>query len=298
MLRIPEIARFLLITLLFLSIGCKNEELERQNKDLQAKTQQLSQDLAERDTYIDNVASSIDQVYAEIESAHSQEKQILQETAGPEGKKKLSNTEIRKELLARISVIDSNLRNNHQRIADLQKTVNSYKKQFAGLRKLVTDLKQKLQEREEAIVELQLRVQGLETEVAEKGRIIAERDSLITRQTGLIGEQHKKITTGFYVTGARRDLEEKGILKDEGGFLWGLLGSTSVLANGFDTKYFTPINKVDETTIHVNGRIRELIPKRDERFYSTEEISRSEWKLVIKDPTWFWQDNYLVIVTD
>jgi hypothetical protein len=143
---------------------------------------------------------------------------------------------------------------------------------------------------------LQQRVGELEGEVTQKTAMVAQRDSTIHQQESIITRQTSKINTGYYVMGGRGELKEKGIITDEGGLLWGLFGTTTILANGFDNTLFTPINKTTEMRIEVLGSISELVPKRNLQFYSiTVEKDRSVLQILKADQ--FWQDNYLVIIT-
>ncbi len=93
-------------------------------------------------------------------------------------------------------------------------------------------------------------------------------------------------------------MEKKDNIKSQGGFLCGCLGSTTVLSSGIDTKYFYPIDKFQNTTIDITGKVNEIIPKRSEKFYSVSEVNKNETKLTIAEPSNFWQDKYLVIITD
>jgi outer membrane murein-binding lipoprotein Lpp len=279
--------------------GCgKNDELEKRNAELQTKHSQLEQELASRDEYIENITSSVNEVYSNLETIRSKEKLVMNESNQLEAAKKLTREEIRQRLLSEISSIDTTLQKNRKKIDDLQSKVNSYRAQFASLRVLVTNLKKTIEEREASIAQLELKVKGLETEVGEKTQMLAERDSTITGQRATIEAQTHKMNTGFYVVGTRKDLESKGIIRNEGGFLWGLLGSTTVLASGFNHEYFRPINKWAEKTIEVKGNINEIIPKREAQFYSMKEPFNHQSVLSIVEPTKFWQDNYLVIITD
>ena len=278
--------------------GCKNQELEKQKQQLQLQNNELTQELATRDEYVERVTHSINEVYANIEGARARESILMRETEQMEGAKKRTSLEVREQLLAHIAAIDSNLANNRQRLDSLQAKLSSYKNQFAGLKKIIFTLKQSLLEREQAIADLNLRVQGLEAEVGEKTRLVAERDSVIGTQYTLIGEQHRQIVTGFYVIGTRRELESKGIIKDEGGFLWGMLGSTTNLSNGFDSKHFLPLHKFVDTTITIDGEIDEIVPKRNVKFYSQTILAGKKTRITILDPIGFWQDDYLVIIKD
>jgi len=272
--------------------GCgKNEELEKRNAELQSKHSQLEQELTSRDQYIEEITNSVNEVYNNLETIRSKEKLMMNESNQMEAAKKLTREEIRQRLISEISSIDTTLRKNRKKIDELQSKVNSYRAQFASLRTLVANLKKTIEEREASIAELELKVTGLQREVGEKTQMLAERDATISVQT-------HQMNTGFYVVGSRRDLETKGIIRNEGGFLWGLLGSTTVLASGFNREYFKPINKWDDKTIEVKGNINEIIPKRNTEFYSMREPFNHQSVLNIVEPTKFWQDNYLVIITD
>lgn len=290
----------LIAILVVVAWGCNSrvDELEKQNTDLQSSNHQLTQDLSERDAYVDNITQSINEVYNSLESVQAKERSLLKETTELEGEKKLTREEMRAKLLDKVGVIKTALHENQRTVADLQDKVNSFKTQYAGLKKMVTNLKSTIEEREKSIADLTLRIQGLENDVAMKTRMISEKDSAINDQTNTINVQHKQITTAYYVAGTRSELEKKGILKDEGGFLWGLLGSTSTLANGFDEKYFKPIDKTSDISIQVKGKIDEIIPKRNETYYTKTEGENDASTLTIADPNYFWQDKYLVIVTD
>ena len=287
-----------LVTILVLG-GCntRTNELEQQNAQLQARSDSLAQDLSTRDAYIENVTTSINTVYDNLEAARSKEKLLLKETNEMETRKKLSREEIRVKLSDRIATIDSALRQNRITISDLQKKVASYRSRYAGLKSMVESLKKSLGEREQEIAELQQRVQGLEGQVAEGKRMLADRESVITQQHGVIDNQTRKINTGYYIIGKRDELEKKGILAKDGGFLWGLLGSTTVLASGFSENDFTPIDKTQERTIEVKGKIGDIVPKRSQAFYSTM-VDGDQSKLTIAQPDNFWQEKYLVIITN
>lgn len=277
--------------------GCDNrsQELEK----LQRSNSELTQDLNARDEYVDKVTESINNVYNSLESMQVKENLILKEKTEMEAQKKYSRAEIRTMLLDKIGTINTDLNNNRQTLTDLQTKVNSYKSQYSGLKKMVGNLKKTIEEREQSITLLSQRVQGLENVVSEKTMLVTQRDSVIDQQHHVLNDQYKQITTAYYITGTRDELEKMGIITKEGGFMWGLLGSSTTLASGFDDKYFKPINKVEESTIRVAGKINDIIPKRSEQFYKKTEASDGEQSvLTIAQPDRFWQEKYLVIITD
>jgi len=286
--------------LLVATIGCNNksEQLEKLNTELQAKNSELANDLSARDEYIDTVTQTINDIYSNLESVRSREGVVLKESNEIESKKKLTSRDIREKLLVEVSLIDSSLKVNRKRITDLQSKLNSAKKQYTGLKNMVAALKQTIEEREATIAQLEQKITALETEVSTKTQMLVQSDSVIQQQHGIIDAQHSEINRAYYIVGTRRELESKGVIAKQGGWLWGLLGSTTVLSSGIDSKYFYPIDKFQNTTIDISGKIDEIIPKRDETFYSVGEVSKNEMKLIISQPQSFWQDKYLVIITD
>ena len=281
--------------------GCntRSDELEKQNAELQAKSNELNKELTNRDEFIGQVMESINGMHENLEGAREKERLLLNQTDKLEGTKKASSVEIRQGMLVQLADIDSSLKTDKKKLADLQAKVKSYKTQFASLNKMIANLKQTLEEREASIATLQTRVTELEGEVVQKNLMVAQRDSTINVQAGVITKQTTRINTGYYVIGTRRELKEKGIIADEGGFLWGLFGSTTILANGFNASLFSPIDKTTATKIDVRGNISEVIPKRNIACYSAaQSADRTSSTLSILKSDQFWQDNYVVIITN
>jgi hypothetical protein len=281
--------------------GCntRSKELEQQNAELQAKSNELYKELSTRDEYIGQVMETINGMHANLETAREKEKVIVSETDKMEGAKKASSGEIRQKMLGQLAEIDSTLKSDRKKLTDLQAKVRSNKVQIASLNTMIANLKATLEEREASIAALQGRVAELEGEVSQKTAMVAQRDSTIHVQESIITRQTSKINTGYYIIGTRRELKEKGVIADEGGLLWGLFGTTTILANGFDNSLFTPINKTTEMKIEVNGSVSEIVPKRNPSFYTTvPSADRERSTLQIMNADQFWQDNYLVIITN
>jgi DNA repair exonuclease SbcCD ATPase subunit len=273
--------------------GCSNrtEELEHQNTALQSTNQQLSQDLASRDEYVDKVTSSINDIYAKIEEVRAKEQSILRESSSLEAEKKLTREEVRSRLLDRIGTIRETLHDNFEKLAELQKKLSASSRQYAGLKKMVENLQKSIEERDQSIADLKTHISGLEQQVAEKTTMITQKDSVIDTQ-------YKQITTVYYIMGTRDELEKKGIIQKQGGFPWGIFGSTTILANGFDDKDFKTLNKTALNTIEVPAKIDEILPKRNAQYYTQTELGNDQSMLTIAEPNNFWQDKYLVIITD
>ncbi len=286
-----RLAAFALCALLV--IGCNNdkEELQKQLTDAQNARTSLQQDITDRDAYFEQVMKSVNEVYADLEKARIKEGELKKKGTGVEGPSQYTNVQSRDRLLQNISEIGSSLQENRKKIAALQVRMKDFKGQIAGLNSLIENLKASIAEREQSITQLQAKVEGLQATMAEKTKLIEEREMTIS-------EQQRAMNTGFYIIGTRDELRKKGIITDEGGFLWGLLGSTTVMSTGVDQSNFTPIDKTKDQTIKVDGRIEEILPKRNADLFAAKQNEEKSSELTIMSPGRFWQENYLVIVTD
>jgi hypothetical protein len=273
-------------------IGCNNnqDELQKQLAQTQSDKASLQSVIAERDKYLEEVMKSVNEVYADLEHARVKENLLVKRAGRSEGTAQSTTTDTKQDLLQEIGEVGSTLKENRNRIAALQARMKKFQGTISGLDTLVRNLMASLEEREHSIAQLQTRVQGLEGSLAEKTRMVQEREMTID-------EQRRTINTGYYVVGTRAELKKKGLIRDEGGFLWGLLGSTTIIESGLDPTQFTPIDKSINQTIHVKGKIEDLVPPRQESFFATAEGDESS-DLKIVSPDKFWQDRYLVIIVD
>jgi predicted nuclease with TOPRIM domain len=282
----------LLVALVLLFTGCDNR-----SDQLEKEKAQLQEAVKSRDEFIQTVLESINEVHNKLETARARENTIVRQTGALEEGKVLVNAENRVNIMHQIEDIDATLSENRKELADLETKLKSSKIQYASLNKMVDNLRESLDEREQSITQLSGRVESLENDVAEKTRLVAEKEAVINQRDSTIRDQQDMLNTAYYVVGDKDDLENKGIIKDEGGFLWGLVGSTTVLAKGVDNGYFKTVDKSREMTIEVSGKIDKIVPERDQSFYVEEQKSDGLSTLKIVKPERFWQQNLLVVVT-
>lgn len=276
---------------LFLA-GCSNksEELQQKVQQLEAERTALQQEMADKEKFYGEVVQAVNDVYKDIETARTQEAALLQQAGGPEGSPAAVNTPERQRLLANISSIGMTLKESQKKISALQARAKKLGADIASLNNVIQMLKQTIAEREASIAALEAKVQGLESQVAEQSQTISEKEEIISRQ-------QEMMRTGYYIAGTRAELKKKGIISDEGGFLWGLLGSTTVLSSGVTQKDFTPVDISTSEMFEVNGTIDEIVPARKPAFYAISPSGQKS-QLTIKDPERFWQDRYLVVILD
>lgn len=282
-----------------LFVGCGNqEELENRNRVLAAQ-------LASKDLMIEEVTTTVNEIHNALETAWAMEKNVVSQTAMTEEGVPISPAELKERILDRISDVRATLSENRKKITDLERRLRKNNTQYAGLQKMVDDLKVNLEARERSIAELSMRVEDLEHDLVQKAHLIeahettiASNKNIIATYESTINDQTKQLNTAYYIAGNRAELEEKGIIKDEGGILWGLTGTTTVLASDFDDQQFQPFDKSAGRTIQVSGEIEEIVPKRDESSYVQERTENGNSVLIIVRPEKFWREKLLVVVTE
>jgi hypothetical protein len=189
-----------------------------------------------------------------------------------------------------VKAIDTALEDNKAKISGLESRIKSLQRDHKGLNEMLTNVKAELALREERIAALETNIKNLEDDNTHKSMMLVERDSVIHNR-------EEELNTVYYIAGTRSELEEMGILADEGGFLWGLLGSTPVVASGVNESLFNRLDVRDEWVITIDGEIEELVPKRNQEYYISTPSGEDRSNLEILDGERFWQERYLVIIT-
>jgi len=278
----------LLVVFSFIMAGCgkSKEQIEMENQ-----ITKLKEEIASKDRFVEEVTSTINDIHNKLETTWAMQKNIVQKTPTVENGKVLSQVDLKTRIMDRISNISTIITENRKKIANLQHILSEQKTQYAGLSLLVDDLKKSLDEREKTIDSMRTQVQNLEGDIASKIKTITVRDETIENQT-------KQMNKVYYVAGKKNELEEKKIVSREGGILWGLLGTTTVLTNTFNDEEFTPLDKSKDMMIEVAGNIKEIVPVRDTASYTKEEKPDKRTLLTITKPEIFWRDSHVAIVTE
>jgi DNA repair exonuclease SbcCD ATPase subunit len=284
--------KFTVVVAVVLLAGCnaREKELEQQNVLLLSESDSLRGVIAERNRFFDEIVASINDVYVGLEAVRKGEEQIRMQAEGDEATMSVTSSASREHLLEQVKAIDTALEDNKAKISGLESRIKSLQRDHKGLNEMLTNVKAELALREERIAALETNIKNLEDDNTHKSMMLVERDSVIHNR-------EEELNTVYYIAGTRSELEEMGILADEGGFLWGLLGSTPVVASGVNESLFNRLDVRDEWVITIDGEIEELVPKRNQEYYISTPSGEDRSNLEILDGERFWQERYLVIIT-
>ncbi len=288
---------FPLLALLFILTGCdkaKVSELERKNADLQRQYDNVTHDLSLQSQYVDEVTKAINSVYGNMQRINEGEMMLSKSEKELEMGKGATQAQLRDRIVNQIAGIDTFLIQNRKKLNDLEKKLKNSRVKYDGLKKMVENLKTQLAEKEHSIAVLEEKLKEKNVQIQSLEERLTQKADTVYLKEQTIATQQKEIRKAYYTIGTLDEMQSKGIVNREGGFL-GLFGKTNVLASGFDRSDFITIDRLDQTTIEIAGKVAELIPKRKENYY-TITTEASSTKLLVLDPEKFWQDSYLVII--
>jgi hypothetical protein len=282
---------------------------DRSKPELEKTLAQVQQISAEKDSLLQDVMATtqfIADANTELSKVRTRAsgKPKVAETGENEGK--LSPSEQRSQLLARIKGItaslneaDSRLSASRKRVAMLDTNNSGLKSQLAAYDSTITSFKAIIESQKAQVVDLTNQVNALTTEntslkafnvqlTSEKSAVTDERDRLTTEKN-----------TVYYVIGTKDDLLKRHIIVQTGGMLG--IGKTQIPARELNKADFTSIDKtaVSEIPMPKAGTPYRIVTRQDVAALSTPPDSHGQVRdsLKISDPAAFWSaSKYLIII--
>ncbi len=284
-----KIVTLALTALLIASSSCSNkkqeEELRQQQALNEATTEELRSAIADRDQLIGLVN--------EISTGMDQIKQ-LENILTVSGKNETPGQ--RDQILADIAAIQATLTQRRERLAELEKKLNSSNLTNTNLKKTIAQLqgqidsqtreietlRTNLDEAKASISSLSGQVDSLHSTVT---TVVAQRDSTDNANVELTNE----LNTCYYAIGNKDEHQANKIIET------GFLRKTKIMEGDFDRNFFTRADKRTLTQIDLNSTKAEVLTKQPAGSYTIDDVNGHK-VLRITNPAQFWSlTNYLVI---
>lgn len=284
-----KIVTLALTALLIASSSCSNkkqeEELRQQQALNEATTEELRSAIADRDQLIglvNEISTGMDQI-KQLENILTVNGQS--ETPGQ-----------RDQILADIASIQATLTQRRERLAELEKKLNSSNLTNTNLKKTIAQLqgqidsqtreietlRTNLDEAKASISSLSGQVDSLHSTVT---TVVAQRDSTDNANVELTNE----LNTCYYAIGNKDELQANKIIET------GFLRKTKIMEGDFDRNFFTRADKRTLTQIDLNSTKAEVLTKQPAGSYTIDDVNGHK-VLRITNPAQFWSlTNYLVI---
>lgn len=183
-------------------------------KELQATIDGLNVELAQVNSEMENVMGILNDVQEGFQQINEAENRVNVQNA------ENAPANVKEQLKADMAFIQAKMKENRERIAELEERANKGDKNAAALRRTVKNLKAELAAKEEQIAALQAeieaknaRIQQLDTEVA---NLTGDKNALIAKNAAseqVIANQDKAMNQAWYVIAKKKSLKEQNILK-------------------------------------------------------------------------------------
>ncbi len=286
-----KIITLALTALLIASSSCSNkkeEELRQQQALNEATNEELRSAVADRDQLlglVNEISSGMDQI--------KQLENILAVNASNETPGQ------RDQIIADIAAIQQTLTQRRERLAELEKKLNSSSLTNSNLKKTISQLQGQIDSQTREIEtlrgnldEAKVHIEKLNTQVDSLSTtvttVVAERDSTDNANAELANE----LNTCYYAIGNKSELKENRIIET------GFLRKTKIMEGDFDRNFFTKADKRTLTQIDLNSTKAEVLTNQPAGSYSIDDANGHK-VLRITNPALFWSlTNYLVIKID
>jgi len=281
---------FLLALLMITGCGKKKEQAI---VDLQAKNAQLLAEFGKKDSLMNELFTSINDIEKNLSDITAREKLI---TEAPFDEKRM-NMDVRDKIMDEIILINNIMEENKKRLALLKDQLKKSDTKSSALQETIKLLTRKLEEKEieitglkEQLVKLNFTIEALNATVDTLREETASQSKVISQQDALIGEMN----TIWYVVGTKKELSELGIIEKAGGLLSGNMKMSEMInPDNFTTADMRSISriafessKVELVTVHPEGSYNLL--KENDKITGIEIINASD----------FWKSSrFLVIMT-
>lgn len=260
----------------------------KQENKLQATNDSLRSQLASRDNEMDSVLSLFNMIqegFSQINQA--QNRVTLSRTGSGEARQAA-----REQIQSDMQFIVTTMKENQQRIAELQARMKKSNLQSAELQKAIEGMQSELEMKNKQL-------EALQAELAQRNIVIEGMDKSITELSAnvenlavqneekakIVAEQDKDLHTAWFAIGTRSELKEKRILIDG-----------EVLTGNYEKDYFTKVDIRSLNTIALMSKKGELLTNHPAGSYELVKGADKMLTLKINNPTKFWSvSKYLVI---
>lgn len=263
--------------------------------NLTAKNSDLNELIENRDSVVNDLVSSFNEIEDNLKFIKEKRKQLSIE------QEKEGGTDKKEAIINDIKLMNKMLEESSAHIAQLEKKLkksgirlSAFQNKIASLSKTVADQNSQIEELRKTIEEKDMMVAGLNQRVDSMQYEIAKRNDTIESKQNLIAQKVDALNTGHVAYGTYKELKAKGLLTKDGGFLG--LGRTTELQENFDPEYFTDLNIQETKTIPIHSKKAMIITEHPDSSYTMVKQDGQIAYLQINNPEEFWKiSKYAVI---
>lgn len=282
---------YLMIACLALATSCQSRTEKTSENNTPTTSDSLQIALANQDSLlvlINDVAEGMNKI--------KQLENILASTSNLTAESQNRRKQISNDMLA----IQQTLQMRRERLAELEKKLQTSSANNAALKKTIQSLKQQISDQESSIENLRKELSNANIHIE---KLSANVDSLSTKVANVaaakeIAEQEAnelttELNTCYYAFGSKSELKEHKLIET------GFLRKTKILSGNFEQSYFTTADKRTLTTLEFHSKKAKVLTNQPADSYTMEEAPNGNKFIRITNPDRFWSvSNFLIVQVD
>lgn len=283
-LRVLMLGSMSALVLIACNKGPSPEELA-----LNAENVRLVNDLQGRDSLIGDMTHSFDEIQANIELMEGREQLIAENSS----EQQLSPNK-KDKIVRDLQLMNGLMKESRDRIKDLTARLDRSKIDAKGLRAKLKELDLQLAQRDSAITNMKGDLLARDFRIDQINKNLDSITMVVAKREAVIDQQTAELNKAFYVMGTEEELEAKGVLTKEGGFIG--IGKHTALNGEASSATFTQADVRDLHRIPVQAKKAELMSEHPASSYEMVKENDMIAYLEIKDADAFWKLSKYAVV--
>ena len=281
-----KVTSFMIVATTLLVASCQMGGQSRD--DLRKENDSLSLALTQRNAELDEIMGTFNEIQEGFRLINEAENRVDLHRNTDE-----NSATVRQKIADDVRFISQTMKENRERLAQLEKQLKSSKTQSAQLKKAIESLQQELANKTRRIEELQNELEAKNVRIRELDEAVANLNSSVASLTAdnenktlTVAEQEKAINTAWIVFGTKSELKNQKILKN----------GDVLKDSDFNKEYFTEVDIRRMKELKLYSKSAKLLTTHPTGSYELSEDEKGQKTLVIKNAKDFWSvSRYLVI---
>lgn len=270
---------------------------DQREKDLEQQVLELEQRSAQKDQDIDLFISSLNNIQSNLDSIKDLEGIVTARAISGE-----QTTNAEDAIVDDMVLIYENMKQTRSQIETLEKKLSQssiasdkMKTLLAGLKKDIQQKDQEIALLKEGLAQSNIYIDQLMSSVDRLALENERRIQVIQEKNQALQIKEDELQTGYWVVGTTKDLRDRNIIAKEGAFLG--LGGVKVVSEDMNLEDLTEVNILEMTEFPLDAKKAELVSPHPKDSYEFVEEEKKVTKLKITDPSEFWQNSKVLIIT-
>jgi hypothetical protein len=274
----------------------RENKFKSQQTEAQMVHENLNGIIEHRDSVINDLIQTFDAIEKDMNIVREKENLLALSPDDPE-----FTNDVRKRIVSEIQQMNTLLEENRAKVKVLNKRLKASGIKMAALEDKMVLLQASIEQRDSSInvlknelVTRDFRLAELNTVIDSLDMEVVEREQTIQVKDALISQNQAELDKAYLASGNYKDLEERGIVAKEGGFLG--LGKSKVVPANLADNEFDQISISQTDRIAVNAKKAELISNHPEDSYQVISNDSIVEYIQITQPEKFWKKTRYAVV--